>query len=207
MITNNPVELESQQTIEYYNREFNNYVSSTFTVDMTGLYREFLPLVKPKGYILDAGCGPGRDSLYFIRQGFRIMALDASEAMVAYATKLIGQSVLKLKFTEMDFESVFDGVWACASLLHIPKTQIDDVFSRIVRSLVNGGIFYSSFKYGDVEAFRNGRLFSNYTVANFRDLVARHSELSIVKIWKTPDVRPGRTGEFWLNSVCRKEIN
>ncbi len=206
MTVDDPTELEAQRTIEYYDRESNSFVSSTLDVDLTSLYQEFVPLVKSKGYILDVGCGSGRDSLYFLRQGFRVTAFDASEAMVDYATKLIGQPVLKMRFDEMDFVNVFDGVWACASLLHVHKTQIDDVFRRIIRSLVAGGAFYSSFKYGEQQSFRNGRLFSDHTETTFKDFVSRHPELSIVKIWRAADVRSGRAGEYWLNVTCRKVI-
>jgi hypothetical protein len=126
--------------------------------------------------------------------------------MAAYATRLLGQPVLKMKFTELDYENVFDGVWASASLLHVPKAQIDDVLTRITRLLVKGGVFYSSFKYGDGESFRDGRLFLNYTEATFNIHISRHPELSIVKIWKAPDIRQERGNEYWLNAVCRKEI-
>ena len=87
---------------------------------------------------------------------------------------------------------MFDGVWACASLLHVEKNDIDDVFRRIVSSLVSGGIFNSSFKYGDKEIVRNGRLFSNYNEESFTALIANHPALMIVKMWQTTDIRKKR---------------
>jgi len=197
----------SKQTIDNYNEEANAFIARTLKVDMSCLYNEFVPLVKAKGHILDAGCGTGRDSLYFLQQGFCVTSFDGSTAMVDHAQKLIGQTVLRLTFEELDFIDSFDAVWACASLLHVPRAQIDAVVFRISRALVGGGIFYASFKYGIEEGYRNGRLFSNYTDETFSELISRHSYLSVIKIWKTIDVRSNRSEEYWLNTLCRKNVS
>jgi len=197
-------ESKSRQTIEYYNQQIQTFVENTLNLDMSELYKEFEVLVKPKGRILDAGCGPGRDSLYFLKQGFDVIAFDASEAMVAYAAQLTGAPVLKLSFNELEFDNEFDGIWACASMLHVPHFEMDSVITRIIRALIPGGILYTSFKYGNEEVFRNGRLFSNYTKTTFLQLCSRHPKIKILKIWQTTDVRPNRTDERWLNVLCRK---
>ena len=191
-------------TIKFYDTQADDYISRTLDLDLSDLYREFLNLLQPGGHILDAGCGPGRDSLYFIQHGFTVTAFDASRAMVDFASQLIGQPVLHLKFSEIEFNNQFDGVWACASLLHVPKSSIDDVIERIIRSLKNKGIFYSSFKYGEDEIFRNGRLFSNYTETTFSELIGKHPKLKIIKMWQTVDVRKDRPNEYWLNAICEK---
>jgi SAM-dependent methyltransferase len=196
----------SQQTIGYYNKEATAFITGTLNVEMSSLYKEFVPLVKPNGHILDAGCGTGRDSLYFLQQGFSVTAFDGSAAMVSHAQKLIGQPVLQLKFEELDFTNSFDAVWASASLLHVPHAEIDDVVFRISRALIDEGIFYASFKYGVSEGFRNERLFSDYKEESFAELIARHSYFSILKTWKTVDVRPSRSEEYWLNTLCMKKL-
>jgi len=124
--------------------------------------------------------------------------------MVAYAAQLTGVPVLKLSFNELEFDNEFDGIWACASMLHVPHFEMDSVITCIIRALVSGGILYTSFKYGNEEVFRNGRLFSNYTETTFLQLCSRHPKIKILKIWQTTDVRPNRTDERWLNVLCRK---
>ncbi len=196
----------SADTIHYYDTETQAFITSSLKRDMSALYQEFLARVKPGGRILDVGCGPGRDSLYFLRHGYPVTALDASQAMVDYAQKLTGQPVLRMRFEEISFENAFEGVWASASLLHVSKNELDGVIARIAKSLLPQGVFFSSFKYGDQEAITNGRFFSNHTEATFARLIQNHPSLAVEKIWKSEDNRPERAGEYWLNAICRRSL-
>ena len=111
------------------------------------MFAESLPSECRK--ILDLGCGSGRDSMYFIEEGFDVTAVDGSEALCELAKIEIGQEVQNIRFEELEFDNVFDGVCACASLLHVSKNDIEDVLNKLYDSLKKNGILYASFKYGE----------------------------------------------------------
>ena len=75
---------------------------------------------------MDAGCGSGRDSKVFIDSGSEVIAFDGSAEMAKIASEFLGREVLNILFKDMNFYEEFDGIWACASLLHIPKAQLPD---------------------------------------------------------------------------------
>jgi len=192
------------KTVEYYNTKAQEFYESTVNVDMSEHYRVFLSLLPQGGRILDAGCGSGRDSLYFINLGFQVTAIDASPVLAELSSKLIGQPVAVLRFQDMDFEKEFDGIWACASLLHVPRSEMHDVLSRLTRALKPNGVLYTSFKYGDAEGERNGRFFNDYNEQSFQCLLSKYPNLQQVSSWVSRDVRPDRAGEKWLNVLVRR---
>src|SRR5262245_22485962 len=124
----------SDPTVAYYDRHADSFVQDTLGVDMTALYKPFLALVPAGGHILDAGCGSGRDAREFKRRGYAVTAFDASPELVRLATGVIGQPVEVLRFQDMPFEEEFDGVWACASLVHVPAAEIEAVFANLIRA-------------------------------------------------------------------------
>ena len=136
------------ETLAYYDRHASRYVRETRNVDMSPLYQPFLDLLPEGGRILDAGCGSGRDSRAFLARGYDVTAIDGSPAMVAHAAEATGILVRYLRFEDIAYEDEFDGVWACASLLHVPKSRIDGVLRRLSRALKVGGILHVSFKDG-----------------------------------------------------------
>ncbi|GAB6137958.1 class I SAM-dependent methyltransferase [Halanaerobaculum tunisiense] len=193
-------------TIDYYNQHAVDFYENTVNVDMSAQYEEFLEHVKDNGHILDAGCGSGRDSLYFLDQGYQVTAIDASKELVKLSSELIGQEVLQMKFQDMEFKEKFAGIWACASLLHVSREEIEEVFRKLTRALVTDGVIYMSFKYGDREVYRNGRLFNYYDEDSFRKLKNDFAELEVVKMWKTADVKKEIKDEYWLNVLLQKTL-
>jgi SAM-dependent methyltransferase len=125
---------------------------------------------------------------------------------VAHAAGATCVIVRHLRFEDIAYEDEFDGVWACASLLHVPKSRIDGVLRRLSRALKVGGILYMSFKKGDGESVRDGRLFNNYPERSLRDLLMQLPELEKLRIWQTTDRRPDREGETWINAIARKAL-
>ena len=170
---------------------------------MEAVYEPFVRLLPEGAEVLDAGCGSGRDSRVFLEKGYGVVAFDASEALATLASGHSGVSVLRMRFDELRFEDRFDGVWACASLLHVSRQEIDGTISNLSRSLKRGGVFYASFKYGDGETvLEDGRLFNGYTERTFRDLLRGHPELEVESLWRAQDThRPEIT---WLNVLLRK---
>lgn len=191
-------------SIEYYDKNARDYYEATVNADMSDACDRFLNYVIQGGRILDAGCGSGRDSLYFIRRGYDVVSIDGSQEMVEFSSRLTGQKTLQMKFEEIDFRNEFDGVWACASLLHVPKSEIQNALSKLVLSLKARGILYVSFKYGNHEILRDQRLFNSYDEDGLKELLQSAPELELISIWETKDVRPGREDEFWINCICRK---
>ena len=191
-------------TAEYYNKNAKEFFRETLNLEMERFYKPFLSLLPIGGKILDAGCGSGRDSLYFRNNGYTVTAFDNCKELVALASEVIGQQVLHLEFQELNFNDEFNGIWASASLLHIPKMQIDDILNKLSNALKAQGVLYASFKYGEGETIERERLFNNYNEDTFKLLVSRHPDFKIVDIWKTEDVRQDRKGKFWLNILLQK---
>lgn len=196
--------LRHEQTSLFYNTYAKNYVAETVDLDISNIRNLFLNLIRDEGHILDLGCGSGRDSRFFIDQGYQVTAVDASPKIAILASELIGKPVEIQSFHELDYSDIFDGIWACASLLHCPKTEIDDVLHRITKGLKSNGIVYMSFKYGTGERIdERGRLFNDYTEAEMSKMLATHTNLDIVQMFT--ELKPLRGGfQNWLNVFVRK---
>ncbi|NRQ42942.1 class I SAM-dependent methyltransferase [Rheinheimera sp. YQF-2] len=195
----------SSETIDYYNQHAAEYVQATVNVDMAALYAEFLPMVKSGGHILDAGCGSGRDAYYFQQLGFTVSAFDASTAMAKIASERLQQTVTVLSFEQLDEPETFDGIWCCASLLHVASKTLPAVFSRLQRALKPTAVLYVSFKYGDSEREVTSRRFTDMNEQQLTALLADIPGLTPKKIWLTCDQRPERDNENWLNALLIKE--
>lgn len=191
-------------THRYYEDKAEEYLARTSQLDMESLYKPFLELIPAGGTILDAGCGPGRDVLAFLKQGFRVTAFDASEKMVEIASTQTGVAALQMRFQELKYEQEFDGIWACASLLHVPFCELEDVLTRFRRALKTGGICFMSFKQGNGERFEDGRRFIDFTEATLQQKLADISGLSILRTWGTED-QAGRSGVQWVNALIRSD--
>ncbi len=189
----------------FYTRNAEHYFADTVDADLNFLYQPFFEHLPTTGLILDAGCGSGRDTRFFTLQGFKVMAFDSSPEMVELASTYTGQDVLLLSFNDIDFKNKFDGIWACASLIHVSKSKLPAALNKLAAALKPGGIFYASFKYGDDEAFRDGRHFSDFTETTFSVMLKTCPNLTLLTCWQTNDVRPGRRDEPWLNVLLQKE--
>ena len=167
--------------------------------------RRFTSLLPAGARILDLGCGSGRDTRAFIAAGYRVTATDGSAELCRLASELCGVPVRHELFQDLADVSAYDGIWACSSILHLPRPQLADVLGRMERALVPRGVVYTSFKLGDHEGMRNGRYFTNFTEPALRDFLAGSAPgLAIEQLWTTSDVLPGRQSETWLNVILRK---
>ena len=191
-------------TIEYYNNEADRFFESTVSVDFSKIQEQFLKYVKPGGRILDLGCGSGRDSRAFLERGYEVVAVDGSRELAKIAGAYIGQEVIVADFREFEPEGTFDGIWACASLLHLPKGEIAAVMRQMAAHLAEGGCFYASFKYGEFQGERNGRHFTDMTEESFKVLLREAPGLIIEELFTSGDVRANRESEKWLNVLMRK---
>ena len=150
-------------TLTYYNSNAEQYIQDTLHVEFSEIQNRFLHKLQLGDRILDFGCGSGRDAKYFIEQGFDVDAIDGSAELCAKAGALLGKAVEHMLFQELDVSEAYDGIWACASILHLPKEELKDVLGKMSRALKLNCIIYTSFKYGEFEGYRNGRYFTYFT--------------------------------------------
>jgi 2-polyprenyl-3-methyl-5-hydroxy-6-metoxy-1,4-benzoquinol methylase len=190
------------KTIEYYNENANAFIDRTFSIDASSSYARFLPFVKKGGCILDAGCGSGRDTINFSKLGFDVSAFDASKILASKASKLTGKLVACSTFEEMDYFQQFDGVWCCASLLHVPADDLPGVLVKIERALRIGGAFFLSFK---TELKRYDQ--RHYTIMSsieLQELLEKISLLEIQYLWESKDLKINGEHDEWVNAVAIK---
>lgn len=194
-------------TVNYYNQHSQAFFAQTATVDMQELYQPFLSLLPTGSHILDAGCGSGRDTKAFLDRGYQVTAIDASKAMVQLSSELTGQPTLLMSFDEMSFDNCFEGIWACASLLHVPSINIHSVFERFEQALRPNGIWYLSFKLGNGERWHEGRLFHDFDEKRLIEVMRAHSHLRILSMWQTSDYRAHQRQNQWLNALVTRRLH
>ena len=192
-------------TLNWYRENVEDFIANSGHVDMTMLYRKFLDQVSSGRYIMDLGCGAGSASLYFTQQGYQVLAVDGCSELCDYTRQRVGCEARVMRFEELDYTDAFDGIWACASLLHVRKDALPRVIRLIRRALKKDGVFYASFKYGETERDKNGRVFSDFTEDSLRALLDEAGGFKDITLWTTNDARPGRTDERWINVLCRAE--
>ncbi len=194
----------ADQTLNYYDENAASFSESTLHVDFAETQQAFLNCLSSQADILDFGCGAGRDTRYFLEQGHEVTAVDGSEVLCKIASEYTGIPVKQMLFQDLDETEKYDGIWACASILHLKKTELSDVLVKMRKALKTQGVIYTSFKYGDYEGMRNGRYFTDFTEESFADFMNGIPGLSIEKSWITGDVRARRGDERWINILLHK---
>lgn len=191
------------KTIDYYNKHTEEFTASTFEVDMESLYKPFLAELQEGAKILDVGCGSGRDTLAFKNKGYQVDAIDYSEELVKKASLLTGIPIKWKSFYEVDDYEAYDGIWACASLLHCERSRLAEVLEKMVQALKPNGVIYISFKYGDSDRDKDGRKFTDLDENQADALLEQFDNVQQIKQWVTLDQRPDRQ-EKWLNLLWKK---
>ncbi|WP_368900125.1 class I SAM-dependent methyltransferase [Mixta calida] len=191
-------------SIDYYQQHAQRFFDETVAVDMSALHDRFLACLEPEALILDAGCGSGRDALAFLTRGYRVDAFDAASEMAARARALTGLPVKTLRFDEFSAPARYDGIWCCASLLHVAEAELPETFTRLAQALKPGGVWYLSFKRGSGEREQSGRRFTDLTEARLRELIEELDGVTLQDIWLSEDKRPGRH-EVWVNGLVRRK--
>ncbi|MFT4926381.1 MAG: mutator protein MutT [Phenylobacterium sp.] len=164
----------------------------------------FLQQLNAGDHILDLGCGSGRDSLAFLQAGYTVTAIDGCAELAELAAKRIGQPVTVISFEGLNDKQLYDGIWACASLLHCDKGQITLVLGNVINALKPGGSAYLSFKWGDDETVDDkGRFFNNYTDMSLRELLGQFDDISINRLWDESQLLRGAP-QRWVNVLIGK---
>lgn len=185
-------------TLDFYDSDPEGYSEKTYGADMSPIRDRFTKHLSPGASILDLGCGSGRDSRAFSTEGFDVTPVDGSEGMCRVAERNTGLKVRRLLFSELDYEDRFDGVWACASLLHARSLDLPEIMGAVRRSLKAEGIFFCCFKHGDFEGIRDGRYYTDMTVDSLKSLLIS-SGFEPLDMWMSEN-----GGFTWVNSVSRR---
>lgn len=191
-------------TLNYYDSNAENFYQNTVSVEFSDTQSKFLSKLDKNAYILDFGCGSGRDTKAFLNQGYHVEATDGSAELCKLATQYTGIPVRHMLFQDLSAADQYDGIWACSSILHLPLDELSDVMCKMATALKPNGIIYTSFKYGTFSGERNGRYFTDMTESTFTAFIWNIADLVTEEQWISSDVRPGRGEEQWLNIILRK---
>lgn len=191
-------------TAKYYDDHAEAFYQDTVNADMSKIRERFESLMPKGAEVLDLGCGSGRDALAFADKGFCVTMMDPSKEMCERAEKLTGRPCVLARAQELDALEAFDGIWACASLIHVPETETVETYQKIAKALKPGGILFTTYKYGTGEKMRGERFFYDMTEDSLKAIIGQVAELSVMDTWLTGDVRPGRGEERWLNAIVQR---
>jgi 2-polyprenyl-3-methyl-5-hydroxy-6-metoxy-1,4-benzoquinol methylase len=196
--------LDFNKTIAYYNQHAAEYFAETVQVDLQEQRDVFLAELPSGGQIMDLGCGSGRDSSYFLAKGYAVDALDASEELCKLAQQHTGITVQCCTIQEWEPEKSYDGIWACASLLHLERKELKVFFENCHRFLKKDGVLFVSVK----EEIQTGtddkeRFFTNFDEALIRELVYDDPRYKMLRLWRTQDGLGRETK--WINFLVRNK--
>lgn len=185
----------------YYDVNAKEYIENTINCDMSFHYEKFLKYMSRTGKILDVGFGSGRDMIYFKSLGYEVEGIDTSLEFVKNM-KNRGFDVSLMSVTKLNFKNIYDGLWACASLLHIKREELEETILRCINALKDNGILYCSFKYGNKEIEKDNRYF-NYINEEIINDIANKNGLNIIDLYQSNDVRTIRNNEKWINIIFK----
>ncbi len=190
------------KTLNYYDKFADKFFEKTVKLDMKIFYDKFEQYLLQGSSILDFGCGSGRDSKYFISRGYRVTSIDGSPKICELARKYIGKDVQCKRFDEINYENEFDGIWASASLLHVPRIKLESIFKILYNALKENGYMYVSLKYGKYEGEVDGRYFTYLAQSDLLELINERFE--IVVEMETEDLRVESYNTKWINVILKK---
>ena len=189
------------KTMNYYNKHAKEYINNTKDVNTKEYYDIFESYLKLQDKILDVGFGSGRDSLYFVNKGYEVISIDPIKEFCDNGKDIGLDNVYQLSIEDINYVNEFDGIWACASLLHLKSNKLVDVFNKCYKALNDKGVMYVSFKYGDFEGVIDDRYFTYLTKESFANII-NQTNFKIDKLWITED-KLNRDVK-WLNAVLKK---
>lgn len=189
------------KTIEFYEKNSNNYFKSTLSADMSEAYNRFITYVKPDGVIIDLGMGSGRDIKYFMQEGFVVHGIDASEELCRLAIEYTGAIIQCQTIQKWEPQIQYDGVWANASLIHLSIEEVKTFIERLPRILSNTGVLYISIKEGKGECIdEHGRYFNGVTLGDIEKFIKNVKDYLILDTWISEDTLL-RTNIKWRNII------
>ena len=185
----------------YYESNAERYAAETLSADMSEQYQRFLPLLKDGVKLLDVGSGSGRDACYFQKQGYQVTALEPSKNLCREIRKVFSGEIMCSDIQNYQPAERYDGIWACASLIHLQEEEVLQFFEKIDQYLDDNGIIYISGKNGiSTGEVEDGRFFLEFTDRLVEKILTVNKQLKLEQLWYTEDVS-GRRGFRWINVI------
>ena len=202
----------SKSTLKYYDKNTVEFAIQTVSIDMHDLYELFINQLPQRDTqcILDVGCGSGRDANYFAEQGYDVTAIDASAELIQWAQQHHMSS--RISWVHLDFSSIdkqawenkFTGIWACASLLHVPFLELPFIINSLLETLADEGMMYLSFKHGEGERVDEERFFCDMDELRWKTIVAKIPQAIEYDIWLSADKR-AKCKNAWFNVMIKRK--
>ena len=202
----------SKSTLNYYDKNAVEFANQTVSIDMHDLYELFLNQLPKRNTqsILDVGCGSGRDANYFAKQGYDVTAIDASAELIQWARQHHMSS--RISWVHLDFSSIekqawenkFTGIWACASLLHVPFLELPCIIKSLLDTLTDEGVMYLSFKHGQGERVDEKRFFCDMDEKRWKTIVTKITQVIEYHIWLSADKR-ANCKDAWFNVMIKRK--
>ncbi|MBM3578848.1 MAG: class I SAM-dependent methyltransferase [Alphaproteobacteria bacterium] len=191
--------------VAFYNKKGREYIEETLPLDLTDVIERFAKHLPTGGRVLDVGAGSGRDSKSFLDRGYKVVALEPSKVLAVHLRGIEGLEVREEKAQNLEEVETFDGIWACASLLHFDEKELAGVMKRLCRALKPNGPFYTCFKNGDGVRLpaKDGILFHDMTPDRLNKLVADNG-LKVIEMWSNKSRLHGSNEAHWNNVIARK---
>lgn len=199
-------------TFSYYDNHAKQYFDNTFPISMTKQQNCFLQYVSQNGRVLDVGFGSGRDMLAFSDKGFSVDGIDVSSELTHMAEEK-GLSVCCMSIQEwcdsLDVQPIendaekYDGIWACASILHLEEPDIHRFFHCVSKAMKKDGVLFVSVKNGIRTGLdEQGRYFTDFTEELLSEVCDENPQLALIERWESEDSM-ARAGFVWWNLIFR----
>lgn len=197
--------MSQSTTINYYDTHAAQYFAHTHAADLASSWDRFLSYIPRGGRIIDIGSGSGRDMKYFSSKGYQTEGLDASAAMCQRAAQYTGLPVTHSEMQDWRPRHLYDGIWLCASLLHLTENEILKFMQTACQALTAAGIVFISAKQGIPTGYdQEGRYFTDFSEEMIRRITCNTRELVLREQWYTKD-KLNRGDITWVNLICQRE--
>ena len=196
-------------TLDYYNKNAQEYCNQTISADFDFIYQKVFQFLPRNAYILDFGCGSGRDSKKFVDFGYRVKAIDGSIEMCKLATKYLEIEVICMDFFDFHDIDTYDCIWACSSILHIEDECLFTILNQMIDALKVGGIIYTSFKVGTGYMIKEGKYYNFLTKEKMMGLLEKTGKkVKLVDYFENSPIarRTINSNETWGNYIIQKYL-
>ena len=189
---------------DFYSENYKLYHERTFSIDPSLFLEPFIKVLPKAAYILDVGCGSGRDLLWLKERGFKVTGFERSEGLAKLARKNSGCEVIEGDFETFDFSPLsFDAVIASGSLVHIPHEKLPAIFQNITKCM-SSAIVYISLKEGTgLKTDDEGRRFYRWSDEELRKLFSK-VEFSVINFSRSKSAVNSK--DVWLGYALKKSV-
>ncbi|MGQ2950151.1 MAG: class I SAM-dependent methyltransferase [Agrobacterium sp.] len=194
---------KDDETIGFYRGNAAVYTSREQAADRPHL-ETFLAQLQEGASILELGCGGGQDSEFMLAAGFNVYPTDGTPEIAKAAQARLGIPVATLLFEDINDKERYDGVWANACLLHVPRAALAGIIGRVHGALKHGGVFYASFKAGEAEGRDTFGRYYNYPSRAWLENAYGQFDWTIIEITSRHGSGYDKMPTDWLHVTATK---